>query len=36
MKSLEDRHRRRKEVYQDELDSYREMIQGKIDALDDQ
>ena len=36
MDSLEERHKKRKELYKEELDEYTKMIQGKIDALDEQ
>lgn len=34
--SLEERHKERKKKYQEDLDEYKKMIQGKIDALDEQ
>ena len=36
MESLEERHKTRTQNYKDELDKFKAMIQGKIDALDEQ
>ncbi len=36
MKSLEDRHKSRMDKYKEELDEFKKLIQGKIDALDEQ
>ena len=36
MKSLEERYNARKEKYSKELNDFKDLIQGKIDALDDQ
>lgn len=36
MESLEERHNARKQGYADELSKFKELVQGKIDALEDQ
>ncbi len=36
MKLLEDRHKTRMDNYKEELDEFKKLIQGKIDALDEQ